>query len=128
MGWPLQRLPEITHVEVIEKVWGREHVITNNDCYCGKILEIDSGGCSSIHYHPLKDETFYILEGSCYFWLGKDEDDVSTLVKGDIVRLRPNTIHGFACFPGMKPCRIIEISTPHSDEDVVRLVPSKKLT
>jgi len=50
-------------MKTVDKDWGRELWIVNNDKYCGKILELNKGYRCSIHYHKIKDETFYILEG-----------------------------------------------------------------
>ena len=124
--------------EVIKKVWGRERVIVNNELYCGKILEIDCGGVSSLHYHPKKDETFYVLEGECVVLVGFLAPSYETpillnmaeraMLKGDTIRIGRHTAHRFYCTLDMKEgCKIIEFSTSHSDEDVVRLEPSKKL-
>ena len=50
--------------EIHPKGWGRELWIANSELYCGKILELNEDKRCSIHYHKLKDETFYILSGN----------------------------------------------------------------
>lgn len=109
----------------VDKVWGRERWIVNNDLYCAKILDLTAGGCSSLHYHKIKDETFHILEGCCYLLLnGK----LLTLYRGATVRIEPGVQHRFYCSTEMLGgCKILEISTHHDDEDVVRLEESKRL-
>src|SRR5260370_8961170 len=50
-------------VRIVPKGWGREVWIANGDLYCGKILEIRKGKRSSLHYHKLKTESFYLRSG-----------------------------------------------------------------
>lgn len=50
--------------KTVSKGWGYELHIVNNDNYCGKILHIDPGKKLSLHYHEIKDETFFIKNGS----------------------------------------------------------------
>ena len=105
----------------VEKVWGRELIIINCPEYCGKLLYLDEGAESSVHYHIEKQETFYCLEGA-----------VSLMVAGSNYMLkpfsRPKTVkpgqrHSFS---GLASSVIIEVSTHHDDADVFRLTESKK--
>ena len=50
----------------VEKEWGHEIWMANNEKenYCGKILRINQGYNSSLHFHMDKHETFYITKGS----------------------------------------------------------------
>lgn len=50
-------------MQIVPKGWGREVWIANGDLYCGKILEIRKGKRSSLHYHKLKTESFYLRSG-----------------------------------------------------------------
>src|SRR6266852_9249614 len=50
-------------VRIVPKGWGREVWIANGDRYCGKILEISKGRKCSLHFHKLKDESFYLRAG-----------------------------------------------------------------
>ncbi len=116
----------------VKKVWGVEATIENlQGLYCLKFLDVDIGGCSSLHYHKIKDETFYIDAGHCVIELGPYGQGLETYYfgKGDKVRLKPFTVHRFMVpIINKFPCRIIEVSTSHSDEDVYRLEDSKILT
>ena len=117
--------------EIVPKKWGREIIITNNNLYCGKILEILPGHISSIHNHKLKDETFMAVKGVVCVtaWrLSTDEEKLvrSYILRGwakDSIRLEPGTLHSFEALE--EPAVVIEFSTPHSDEDVYRLRPSE---
>ena len=99
----------------VKKTWGQELWIVNNDLYCGKILTLKKDKCCSIHYHKLKIETFFILEGKIKLELfGK------TLImeKGDSYNLNQYDIHRFI---GLKDSEILEISTHHEDSDSYRI-------
>jgi len=110
-------------LRVVPKVWGRELWIVNNELYCGKILELKPGFESSLHFHHKKDETFHILDGSCILNLEYKE---LQLGRGATVRIQPGTKHSFWT-SDPKGCRILEVSTPHDDKDVVRLRESAAL-
>ena len=73
-----------------EKAWGYELWIVNHDAYCGKLLVFNNAGDHfSMHYHMIKNETWYIQEGAFQFdWIDgeKAERCYTQLQKGDIVR------------------------------------------
>jgi mannose-6-phosphate isomerase-like protein (cupin superfamily) len=116
--------------EFITKVWGAEEVLVNNDKYCSKILHIRNRYRCSLHYHPTKDETFIALEGmvkveySPVPYNKKHEAILSGKFR-DAIHIPPNTLHRFQSFAG--DAMLLEVSTPHSDEDVVRLEPSGEI-
>lgn len=104
----------------VKKAWGRELIIINCPEYCGKLLYLDEGAESSVHFHMEKQETFYCLEGA-----------VSLMVEGENYVLkpfsRPKTVtpgqhHSFL---GLSSSIIIEVSTHHKESDVFRLTESK---
>ena len=105
----------------VEKDWGSESWIVNNDLYCGKILFIKKRHRCSIHYHKNKDETFYVLSGSLLLELF---GECMILKEGDSIRLEPNTVHRFT---GLEDTKILEISTHHEDSDSYRLVIGGKI-
>ena len=98
-------------MEKHDKVWGRELWIANTPDYCGKILEIKKGWRSSMHYHKIKDETFYILEGIIMMeYNGED----MIMAKGDSIRIKPNEKHRFS---GIIKASMLEFSTHHEESD-----------
>ena len=97
-----------------KKVWGWEEVITNSEKYCGKILHLDKGYRCSLHYHKLKDETFYILKGKV---LMQTSGKKIVMEKGDPVHILPGMKHSFA---GLEDSKILEISTQHFEDDSYR--------
>ena len=109
-------------IKVVEKAWGRELWLANEPEYCLKKLILDEGYACSLHYHPIKKETFFVDYGSCFIRIGRE---IRELHLGDSVVIEPTTPHQFWSVKG--DCHILEVSTHHSDDDVVRLEESHKL-
>jgi mannose-6-phosphate isomerase-like protein (cupin superfamily) len=106
----------LSKIKKVEKVWGSEEWIVNNDLYCGKILNLKRGYRGSIHYHEDKHETFYLLNGRVLIEFGEDLDE-RIMIQGDIQTLEPGMRHRFT---PLEDSRIIEFSTHHEDEDTYR--------
>ena len=104
----------------VEKKWGHEVWIVNNEYYCAKLLHLCRGATSSLHYHPKKRETFYMIEGIAVLVVENKSYLLSPYS-------RPKTIEcqDKHSFRGVTDCIILEVSTSHSDEDVVRLTESR---
>jgi mannose-6-phosphate isomerase-like protein (cupin superfamily) len=106
---------------IVEKSWGRELWVVNNEEYCGKILEFNSGSKFSMHFHIDKKETFYVSKGKLilnYFNLENADQHSEELNVGDVVdinRFFPHQI--FA----IEDSTIIEFSTQHKDSDSYRV-------
>jgi mannose-6-phosphate isomerase-like protein (cupin superfamily) len=121
--------PELARASesVITKVWGAEFVIENNDKYCCKFLKINPGYRSSIHMHRKKDETFIGIMGTAILSTYSSEGQTISstgIVPGVKHRIAPNTYHSFEA---QTATWVMEISTKHSDDDVVRMEKSKNL-
>jgi quercetin dioxygenase-like cupin family protein len=116
----LKMNPSFHQPEVIEKVWGKEVIIHNSNLYCGKILEFKKDYYSSFHYHTEKTETWFVLSGTLSL---QYEGNSRTLTPNSIVHLPPYTLHQlFALTDSI----ILEVSTPHNDNDTIRIKPSGK--
>lgn len=101
--------------EVVEKKWGKEEWITNNDLYCAKYLHIKKGWRFSLQYHKKKDETFYVLKGLLFM----EHNDKQKIIKtGDSERIYPLDKHRLSA---LKDSIILEISTKHDDSDTYRI-------
>jgi D-lyxose ketol-isomerase len=118
----------------VNKEWGTEDWVINSPMYCGKILRMFEGWESSLHYHPVKHETMMCINGKLLVEV-YDEGDVEAtkpmfiiLDSNDRTRivLPPNTKHRFST-PFGEGGELIEFSTTHDDEDVVRLALSHPL-
>jgi hypothetical protein len=59
--------------KTVTKGWGSELWIVNISEYCAKILKFNAGKRMSWHYHDIKIETFYVLEGSCVLFVGDSD-------------------------------------------------------
>jgi mannose-6-phosphate isomerase-like protein (cupin superfamily) len=115
--------------KIVNKSWGYEIWIENNDLYCGKHLHVVPNKYCSIHYHKNKKETFYVIGGELKLeyctntdpssW--KDEKyNIIVLKKGQSFTLETFTTHRFTSNTDYA-CDFIEISTYHDDDDSYRL-------
>lgn len=84
--------PKVCEGCVVPKGWGEESIIKNNEKYCGKLLIFKKGCKFSMHYHMIKDETWYVDKGEfIYKWIDTKTAEVfkEILKLGNIVRQRP---------------------------------------
>lgn len=127
----------------VEKGWGFERWIVNKEEYCGKLLHIDWDKRLSLHYHKLKDETFYCQSGivRIVYYQNPELDELATDWKSfdkatrfedsgmGVVYLEPgesfhipigmrHTVRAF----GVGPANIFEFSTQHFDSDSYRVL------
>jgi mannose-6-phosphate isomerase-like protein (cupin superfamily) len=111
--------------KLVNKEWGREIWLVNNEeaNYCGKILEINPSKGFSMHFHDIKVETFWVLEGNGALFLidlktGKLNKELLYPNKiVNIPRLKPHQIIN----DSDKVLKIVEFSTFHRDEDSYRV-------
>ena len=108
----------------VDKVWGHELWIYNDEEYCGKLLVFeDAYSKFSMHYHMNKDETWYVEEGEfIYRWIDTETAQIyeDQLSEGDVVRQRPGQPHQIKA---LTDGRIFEVSTHHEDSDSYRVIP-----
>lgn len=105
----------------IPKGWGEEIIITNNELYCGKLLRFKEGAKFSMHYHLIKDETWYVNKGLfLYRWIDTETAEVVEvkLIPGDVVRQRPGQPHQLEA---LVDGEVFEVSTEHFDSDSYRV-------
>lgn len=109
---PARRLEKIwfSKGRDVPKGWGKEVHITNHIVlpgeqfpigYSGKLLVYDrKGAVSSMHFHTVKHETFYILKGEFIVWYyDPDNADIKheITLEGDKVEIPPNNPHQVIC-------------------------------
>jgi len=115
----------IEDIEKVEKSWGWEHWFVNTSRYCGKLLFVRWNEWSSkgaYHYHKLKDETFFIIEGTLRLDYVSDNGEFKSILLRpyDSFRVDKQMKHRFmAATP--EGCKFIEASTTHRDEDSYRV-------
>jgi mannose-6-phosphate isomerase-like protein (cupin superfamily) len=114
--------PTILNNKIVNKQWGYENIITNTDKYCLKILHFNKNHKFSMHFHDIKDETWYVQNGKMIFYY---IDTITTNIKemnikvGDIIhipRLLPHQLYA------VEDSDIIEVSTKHYDTDSYRVM------
>ena len=112
---------EIKKAEVHPKGWGTEVWIINTDKYCGKLLKFNKGASFSDHYHIIKDETWYVLDGKLelrHFDLSNADRIITELGPGSVVHIPPSTPHQLVA---IEPSVIVEVSTTHDEADSYRI-------
>lgn len=113
----------VSDENIVEKVWGREYILTNRPEYCLKVLELDPGMMCSLHFHRIKTETFFVLQGFLRLEL-KTPDTVRVLAPGFNQFISPGRAHRFSSEAGAV---ILEVSSQHSDLDVERIEDSRRI-
>jgi len=122
--WPItggKGLIKKSTTSFIEKGWGGEIIIVNNDLYCGKILRFNKGAKFSMHFHMKKRETWYVTSGLFIFrWINTANADVieETLKPGDTITNLVGEPHQILC---QEAGDIFEVSTTHFDSDSYRV-------
>ena len=108
----------------VEKDWGHEIWMANNEHedYCGKILHINQGCSSSMHFHMNKHETFYVTDGTLQVILidteqGKERHHM--VLEGYTFEIDRGQPHQLIAYDG--DVEFIEISTFHEDSDSKRI-------
>ena len=113
--------PYVAEGCIVPKGWGNELIIENNEMYCGKLLKFKKGCKFSMHYHMVKDETWYVEKGEfIYRWIDTETAEVKIvrLYPKDIVRQRPGQPQQLeALTDGI----VFEVSTQHEDSDSYRV-------
>jgi len=72
-----------TPIKVVPKGWGHEKIIVNNDHYCGKLLYIIKGRQTSLHYHSIKQETFFVESGKVMVYYSDEVDKVREIAESN---------------------------------------------
>jgi NDP-sugar pyrophosphorylase family protein len=93
-----------------DKPWGYEKVLIYTDKYLTKELFIKEGYQTSFHYHNMKDETMYIVNGAGYI---EFEDHKEYFGKNDTIRIKPKEKHSIVA---MENTILHEVSTPHLND------------
>lgn len=112
---------EVLQAQVHPKGWGEEVWIINTEQYCGKLLKFNAGASFSDHFHILKDEAWYVLEGELelsHYDLSTAERKTITLKKGDVVHVPPHQPHQLRA---LVASTVIEVSTTHREDDSYRI-------
>ena len=103
----------------VDKPWGYELIWAETEDYVGKILHVKAGEASSLHYHEIKDETLFLMNGQLLLQAGHSKEELLDfeMVEGQSFHVYPRMVHRIFA---TSDCDIFEVSTPHLD-DIVRL-------
>ena len=107
----------------VKKGWGSELIWATNDKYCAKMLNFDEGARFSMHFHAVKDESWYVLSGKFivrYIECSNATIQEHILNVGDTWHNEPLLPHQLIC---VEAGTILEVSTPDSVEDNYRVMP-----
>ncbi|MDK2464208.1 MAG: cupin domain-containing protein [Candidatus Korarchaeota archaeon] len=96
----------------VEKPWGREFLIVDEPEYAAKILEMKGGKPTSLHFHPVKKETLYVVSGRLRV---ETSDRDYELSPGDELTIKPGTEHRLV---PLEDTQVLEVSTQPKDDTV----------
>ena len=119
--WPIEEKTQITKPLKVQKGWGYELILENNEQYCGKILHFQQGAKFSMHFHMQKKETWYVQSGKFLFRrIQTQTADVEEFILevGDCVTNERGQPHQIQC---IEEGDIFEVSTQHFDSDSYRV-------
>ena len=107
----------------VQKGWGHELIWATTDKYCGKMMNFKTGTKFSMHFHALKEESWYVLSGQFLVeWI----DTMNASIHSKILEQNA-TWHNPPLLPHRLTCItegvIIEVSTQDSVEDNYRVMP-----
>ena len=109
----------------VEKGWGYELIWATSDDYCGKIMFFNKvGGKTSMHFHKVKDETWFVNSGEFKVrWIDTSNAVLfeKNLKEGDVWHNPPLQPHQLICL--QEGSSITEVSTADSVEDNYRVAP-----
>lgn len=110
---------------VVQKLWGWEEWIVNNEKYCGKKLVFRKGFRCSLHFHKIKEESFYILAGIIHLELVcNGVRRVRIMRPGDVEHISVGVVHRITALTNAE---VMEFSTQHFDEDSYRVENADKV-
>lgn len=107
--------------KIVQKGWGFESHITNNNKYCLKYLVFFKDKKFSFHFHSIKKELWHCLLGKFECTLQKEDGKIEKFIfqKGDKIEVEPFVKHQLLAF---KNSIIVEVSSESYPEDSHRIV------
>jgi mannose-6-phosphate isomerase-like protein (cupin superfamily) len=114
---------KIQHPKRVQKKWGYELWIHNDTDYCGKLLVFNNSGDKfSMHYHMIKDETWYVQKGAFQFdWIDTENGErcYTQIQEGDVIEIKKGLPHQLTALT--EEATIFEVSTQHFNDDSYRI-------
>lgn len=106
----------------VEKSWGYEIWIHNDEKYCGKLLHFKKDHGCSLHTHRLKSETFYLQSGKLLIIYSSTDDfkdmQQEILLPGQNFEVPAGLRHQMIA---LEDSDLFEFSTQHHESDSYRV-------
>lgn len=103
----------------VDKWWGHELHYRNDSMYCMKLLHLEHGGATSMHFHVGKHETLLVTSGILTVATVYDKQlKYRRLGPGTALVVPPGFVHRLIAAEG--PVTLVEASTKDHDDDSVR--------
>jgi mannose-6-phosphate isomerase-like protein (cupin superfamily) len=98
---------------IVEKPWGRVVTYALNQPSSVRVITVEPGNETSVHYHRMRDETWVVLDGRIDLEIG---DATTEAAPGDEFVIPAEQPHRIRC-TGAAPARILEIAYGYTTED-----------
>lgn len=107
---------------VIEKSWGKELIYANDTNYCCKVIHIEPGEGTSLHFHINKHETMLVVSGELLIEYVFNKQLSSVILEpAKAFVIPPGLVHKLSSASESEPVTIIETSTISYDTDSIRI-------
>lgn len=103
---------------VIQKPWGYEYLVFENENCAVWLLSLIHGGATSLHCHPRKKTSLTVLGGEIQF---KTLNEEMTVKKGEGLFIDKGVFHSSKAISS-DGAVILETETPNNKKDLIRLL------
>ncbi len=113
---------KIKKLKIVKKPWGAEMWFAQvPGKYLGKMIHVNAGFRTSLHYHKTKEETMLVVNGILdYIQEDKTKAPAERIhyffKLGDIVHIPPRVKHSLGA--GAKDVLLVEVSTCHPADSI----------
>ena len=98
---------------IIEKPWGTVATYALNQPSSVRVVTVQPGAETSVHYHRMRDETWVVLDPGLQVEVG---EELTQPAPGDEFMIPAEQTHRIRCV-GDAPGRILEIAYGYTSED-----------
>lgn len=98
---------------ILDKPWGKVVTYALNQPSSVRVITVEPGKETSVHYHRMRDETWVVLDEGLTVEIG---DDVVEASPGEEFMIPAEQAHRIRCTGGA-PGRILEIAYGYTSED-----------
>jgi mannose-6-phosphate isomerase-like protein (cupin superfamily) len=98
---------------ILDKPWGKVVTYALNQPSSVRVITVEPGKETSVHYHRMRDETWVVLDDGLVVEVG---DDVFEPAPGEEFTIPAERSHRIRC-TGTAPGRILEVAYGYTSED-----------